>query len=43
MVYAGVNPCLAQEHDRRVQDVMRYQKVEERITLGHDLGAQTGL
>ena len=42
LVCAGLNPCLAQEQDRRVQDVMRCQKVEERFTLGRDLGAQTG-
>ena len=42
MVCAGVNPCLAYDQDRRIQDVMRCQKVEERFTLGRDLGAQTG-
>ena len=42
MVCAGINPCLAQGQDRRIQDVMRCQKVEERFTLGRDLGAQTG-
>ena len=42
LVCTGLNPCLAQEQDRRVQDVMRCQKVEERFTLGRDLGAQTG-
>ena len=41
LVCTGLNPCLAQEQDRRVQDVMRCQKVEERFTLGRDLGAQT--
>ena len=41
MVCAGFNPCLAQEPDRRIQDVMRCQKVEESFTLGCDLGAQT--
>ena len=43
MVCAGVHPRLVQEHDRRIQDVMRCQKVEERCLLGRDLGAQTGL
>jgi len=42
ILFAGVNPCLAQEQDRRIQAVMRCQKVEERFTLGRDLGAQTG-
>ena len=42
MVCAGINPCLAQGQDRRIQDVMRCQKVQERFTLGRDLGAQTG-
>ena len=42
LVCTGLNPCLAQEQDRRVQDVMRCQRVEERFTLGRDLGAQTG-
>ena len=42
MVCSGINPCLAQEQDRRIQDVMRCQKVEERFTLGRDLGAQSG-
>ena len=42
MVCAGVHPCVAQEQDRRVQDVMRCQKVEECLLLGHDLGPQTG-
>ena len=42
MVCAGVNPCLAQEQDRRIQDVMRCQRVEERFTLGRDLGMQSG-
>ena len=42
ILFAGVNPCLAREQDRRIQAVMRCQKVEERFTLGRDLGAQTG-
>ena len=42
MVCAGVNPCVAQEQDRRVQDVMCCQKVGERFTLERDFGAQTG-
>ena len=42
MLCAGFNPCFAQQQDRRIQDVMRCQKVEERFTLGRDLGAKTG-
>ena len=42
MVSAGVNPPEAQAQDRRIQDVMRCQMVEQRFTLGRDLGMKTG-
>ena len=42
MVCAGINPSQAQSQDRRIQDVMRCQKVEERFILGRDLGMKTG-
>ena len=42
IVCTDVNPSLAQEQDRRIQAVMRCQMVEERFTLGRDLGAKTG-
>ena len=42
LVCAAVHPVHAQSSDRRIQDVMRCQKVEERFTLGRDLGAQAG-
>ena len=42
MVSAGVNPPEAQAQDRRIQDVMRCQMVEQRFILGRDLGMKTG-
>jgi len=42
MVSAGVNPSEAQAQDRRIQDVMRCQMVEQRFILGRDLGMKTG-
>ena len=42
MVSAGVNPSEAQARDRRIQDVMRCQMVEQRFILGRDLGMKTG-
>ena len=42
MVSAGVNPPEAQARDRRIQDVMRCQMVEQRFILGRDLGMKTG-
>ena len=42
MVCAGINPSQAQSQDRRIQDVMRCQKGEERFILGRDLGMKTG-
>ena len=42
MVSAGVNPSEAQAQDRRVLEVMRCQKVEQRFILGRDLGMKTG-
>ncbi|WP_186540254.1 hypothetical protein [Synechococcus sp. BIOS-E4-1] len=41
ILFAGVNPSHAQEQERRIQAVMRCQKLEERFTPGRDLGAQT--
>ena len=38
VICAGVNPSQAQVQDRRIQDVMRCQRVEERFILGRDLG-----
>ena len=42
MVSAGVNPSEAQAQDRRIQDVMGCQMVEQRFILGRDLGMKTG-
>ena len=42
VICAGVNPSQAQVQDRRIQDVMRCQRVEERFILGRDLGLKAG-